>query len=113
MEPQGFAAEDLEVRIESAFDELAMHRRLMLEAQREIQLKETHAKVENIEKWVAARNGEVRSAMLAEWLQEDEEYWRQRKAYDESRKDFRVGLLEAKRFELLIAARAIPEAVGS
>lgn len=112
-EDRGLPAEDLEVRIESTFDELVMERRLMLEAEREISLKETNAKVENMEQWIAAKNGEVRSSLLAKWLEGDDEYWTYRKTYDDSRKNFRVGLLEAKRFELLIGARAIPEAVGS
>lgn len=98
-------ADDLNTRIENAFDEAILNRKLMLEAQWEVQLKETNAKVEHPDEWAAAKNGEVRSMLLADWLRDDAEYWSRREDHNTARNLYRIGLLEVERLKLLVEAR--------
>lgn len=91
-------------RIEETFDALIVSRQAMDEYGREMRDQETDAKLSHEDEYVGAKNGEVRSVLMARWLSEDGEYQEARHKYLDARRDMRLATINVERLKLLVAA---------
>ncbi len=93
---------EIATEIEQSYGRAIKARAAMFEMQRAIRHAEATAKVDHLDEWASAKNNDVRFVLLATWLQDNEEYWKQRRAYDSASEDYRMAHLEIARLKLLI-----------
>ena len=100
----------LEDRVNEAFDDAIRFRAAMQSAWRAMQQHEETAKMENLEEWVAAKNNDIRKAIVLRALEENHEYQTWRSQYADARDDLKLALLDIERVKLLVrAAEARPQ----
>jgi hypothetical protein len=91
-------------KINETFDELIAAKRRLQQSSNEISDIERRTKMENLEKWVDAKNNDVRRAIIEEALEEDERYQSERNRRRIARDEFRIAWLEVERHKLVIQA---------
>lgn len=92
-------------RIEVEFNQVVDAKAQMQFRAGQIHLAEETAKTDNLEEWTAAKNNEVRRAIVLSVLADDEAYHEARSVYQEARDRYRLALLEIERLKLLVEAR--------
>jgi hypothetical protein len=98
-------ATPLSVRVETAYDAAITARGEMDQALDTIRAEETTAKVAHVDEWKNAKTNDVRTTLLASWLQGNTTYDDARRRYDESRRTYRTHLLEIERCKVLVELR--------
>lgn len=93
----------LTARIEAAFDSAIVCKSRMQAEANDIAAAEETAKMDNLEEWTAAKNNDVRRAIVLRELADDEGYHASRKIYRAARDDYRLALLEIERLKVLVA----------
>jgi hypothetical protein len=93
----------VEETINKAYDRAVQRRLEMAFRGSEIQDAEETAKMDNLDEWVAAKNNDVRRAIILRALADDERYHENRKMYRASREDLRIALINVERVKTLIA----------
>ena len=101
----------LSERIEAAYDRAVGARRTMQIEQTVMADEEQSAKMDNLEEWTAAKNNDIRRAIVERALGEPNGvegapslYWNARRAYTDARNEYRLAHLEIERLRLLVEA---------
>ena len=94
---------ELAIRIERNYDEMEVQRRIITDSQRELDNFEASVKGENAEEYISAKNADTRTVLVQTWVQENEDYWKQRKRRDDALDKIEILKLRAERFRLLVS----------
>ena len=97
----------LSERIEAAYDRAVEVEDHMQTLARQIELQEETAKMDNLEECTAAKNNDIRRAIILRALSEDEGYHVARSTYAVARNRYRLAHLEIERLRLLVEAAKV------
>lgn len=94
----------MEKRINEQFDILSKAKSVAFDSQRTMDRIAENAKMENLDEWVAAKNNDVRHALILRALADNEEYHAARKTLLDAQHVVEVTELEVKRIRYLLDA---------
>lgn len=99
-------------RIKETFDNLVESREAMMAAQGAMEDLEETAKMDNLNEWVAAKNNDVRRAIILRELSDNNEYHAHRRAYRDARDAFKLARLEVERIRMMVDAAVVATKLG-
>lgn len=99
----GDSSMPLEQRIEKVFDVASLLRQDMQIAMLSMVESEEAVKADCLDEWMAAKNNDVRKAIIQRELVQNDEYQSARLDYRRARDDYQRTLLEIQRLKLLVA----------